>query len=410
MSRKRVVISGIGIISPIGDSIDDFWNAVLDGKSGIKYFSDEYRHLNINGVKGGGYISRIDLSRFEIRKDKIRQIKDSEKTTKMLIYAGLSALEDAGIKYPLDVEKYNLGMIVGTGMSLAERYSEIPYSERNPKWFLETYPNIHLAYFSTITSLKGFSSTIVTACTGGSQAIGTAFRMICNGDADIMLAGGVDSRFSTPYIYGFSRLNMINTEQDLLSAMRPFDRNRSGFVMGEGSCILVIESLEHCMERGGTAICEIVGYGNASDATSLTDANCHGKYRAMDMALRDAGISIDQIDYINSHGTSTQSNDREESKAIKELFGKRAYDIPVNSTKSIIGHTFAACGAIEAAVCAKSILSEKIHKTLNFTLGDIYCDLNYVKDDVIQKKIAYCISNNSSIGGYNTSLVFKEID
>ena len=410
MSRRRVVISGIGIISPMGDSLHSLWQALLDGKNGVKYFPDEYKDLNINGVRGGGYISSVDLGKFPISKGKLGLIKYSEKTTKMLVYAGLSALDDAGIKYPEDVEKLNIGMILGSGMSIAERYEGIPYLERNPKWFLETYPNIHLAYFSALVSLKGFCSNIVTACTGASQAIGAAFRMVQNGEANIMLAGGVDSRFAKPFIYGFSRLNMINTEEDLLVAMRPFDKKRNGFVMGEGSCILVIESFDHLQERAGKAFCEIAGYANSSDAGSLTDCNWQGKLSAMKSAISDAGISTNDIDYINSHGTSTQSNDKEESIAIKNLFGSRAYEIPINSTKSMIGHTFAACGAIEAAVCAQSIIHSKVHRTLNFTRGDDYCDLNYARDGTVEKEIKYCISNNSAIGGNNTSLVFKKLE
>lgn len=410
MNRRRVVISGIGLISSLGDSVDSFWQSLLAGKNGIQYFSDEYRSLAINGVRGGGYISSIDLDKFGIGREKLRIIKGSEKTTKMLVYSGLSALEDAGIRYPDEVEKYGMGMIVGTGASLAERYADIPYMERNPRWFLETYPSIHLSYFSILVSLKGFCSTIVTACTGGSQAIGAALRMVQDGEADLMLAGGVDSRFAEPFIYGFSRLNMVNTEEDLLGAMRPFDKKRNGFVMGEGSCVLVLESYDHMLARGGRAWCEIAGYGNSGDAGSLTDSNWQGKYRAMDKAIRDAGITPEDIDYINSHGTSTQSNDREESIAIKELFSERACAIPVNSTKSMIGHTFAACGAIEAAVCARSLTHGKVHPTLNFASGDNDCSLNYVKGGAISKELNYCISNNSAIGGYNTSLVFKKLE
>lgn len=406
---NKVVVSGIGIISALGDSKDSVWRALLAGKSGIKCFPESYKDLMINGVCGGGYISDVNLTGFEISNEKLRLVKGSEKTTKMLIHAGLSALADANIRYPGDLEEYNMGMIVGTGISTAERYRDIPYPERNPKWFLETYPNIHLAYFSILVSLKGFCSSIVSACVSSSQAIGAAFRMIRKGEAEVMLAGGVDSKFAQPFIYGFSQLNMMDTREDLVNAMRPFDKDRNGFVMGEGACVLVLESYDHLKKRNGRALCEIAGYGNSMDANSLTNSNWQGKYRAMEVALHDADLSIQDIDYINAHGTATYSNDKEESIAIKKLFGKHAYSIPINSTKSMTGHTFAACGAIEAAVCTQSIIHDQIHTTLNFMSGDDDCDLNYVEDRFIEKEITYCISNNSAIGGYNTTLVFKKI-
>jgi 3-oxoacyl-[acyl-carrier-protein] synthase II len=327
----------------------------------------------------------------------------------MAVFTGLSALRDAGLSWPEDTRRHNVGAIVGTGTALADRHSAVPLAARNPKWFLETYPNLALGHLSRIAELPGYGSTIVAACTSGTHAVGTAFHMIQSGKADILLAGAVENKFYAPVFSGFRRLNMCTASDDPEKAMRPFDRNRSGFVIAKGACFLVLENRRVADRRGARPRCSVVGYGSSMNACSLTDANRDGIRRSMAGALQDAGLGPTMVDYINAHGTSTISNDREETAAIKELFEKHAYRIPVNSTKSMLGHSFAACGAIESAVCVSSLEDQKVHPTRNFVEGGNDCDLDYVKEGWREANIRYAMNNSSGVGGYNASVIFERL-
>lgn len=408
--KKKVVVTGIGIINSLGGDKETVWQSLISGKNGIRLLRGSVEKYRENGISAGGYIEDNYLNKSSFALPHKKLLKDYNRVTSMCIYAGLNALKDGKVNIPVDSNHLSIGAIHSVGTYFEDDYLCGEYEKSNPTWFLKTYPNIHLSYLSIITGLTGHCSTIVNACEGGTQAIGNAFKMIQNGTHDIMLAGGTDSKFSHLYISGFSRLNMLNRGNDPLTAMRPFDKERKGFILGEGSCFLLLESLEHANKRDVKPYCEIVGYGNAADSFRLTDASSNGKYRSMYNALIDAGLTPHHIDYINAHGTSTYSNDKEESIAIKKMLGEHAYKIPVNSTKSMTGHTFAASGTIESSICVMSLLKQRVHVTKNFSEGDEYCDLNYVKDTSQRCNIRYCLKNSSGVGGFNSSLILKAID
>lgn len=403
-ARKEVVVSGIGIISSLGREIETVWTHLLEGKNGFTALSDP-AFLRY-GIQVAGLAAEFSLDRFHIRP---KLIKEMNFGVKMLVYAGLSALEAASLKFPEETEAYNVGAIVGAGNALVGQHDNFPYEQRPPTWFLETFPNMPLAYLSLAASIKGYGSTIVSACVSSTQAIGNAFKLIQSGQAKIVVAGGMENKLVAPALSGFSRLHMVDSEKDPEKAMRPFDKTRSGFVIGQGACLLVLEEYEHACKRGVSPMGRIVGYGASLSANSLTDACRLGVLNSMRAALEDAHLSPQDIDYINAHGTATLSNDREESLAIKELFGESAYRLVVNSTKSMLGHTFAACGALESAVCIKSLQARQVHPTRNFQLGDSNCDLDYVKGEARKIPIRYCMSNNSGLGGYNATLIFGQL-
>jgi len=407
MDPCNVVVTGIGILTSLGADMPSLWQALLDGSNGVRRLRDFNPEISAEGVSLVAPVVDFDLASLGVTN---RSLAGLDFASRMTVYAGLSALKDAGLCWPEDTGKHNVGAIVGTGNALADRYSALPLDARNPKWFLETYPNLALGHLSTIAKLPGYGSTIVAACTSGTQAVGTAFHMIQGGKADVLLAGAVENKFYAPVFSGFRRLNMCTPSDDPENAMRPFDRNRSGFVVGKGACFLVLENQRVAEKRGAWPRCSVVGYGSSMNARSLTDANRDGVCRSMASALKDAGLSPTMVDYINAHGTSTVSNDREETAAIKELFGKHAYRIPVNSTKSMLGHTFAACGAIESAVCVASLEEQKVHPTRNFSDGGSDCDLDYVKEGWREANVRYAMNNSSGVGGYNASVIFERLD
>ena len=408
-TEKEVAVTGIGLVTSLGSDVETIWNSLLRGDNGIKSLDGSNQFAKEFGMNIAGLAASFDLDKFCIDKKGKKTLNGTDYLTKMLVYAGLSSLDDAKIGYPQQTEQYKIGAIIGTGTALAYRHDKVPYEERNPTWFLDTYPNVPLGVLSIIAAIKGYGCTVVSACTSANQAIGHAFKMIQSGQADVMLAGGVDDKFQVPFISGFSRLNMCTKSDNPDTAMRPFDKLRNGFAMGQGACVLVLESLSHAKKRGAAPKGRIVGYGAALNSTSVTDASSEGILNSIEMALKDAKISPQNIDYINAHGSSTVSNDKEESIAIKRLFGEKAYQIPINSTKSMVGHTFAACGAIEAAVCILSMQNQMVHVTRNYSQGDSFCDLDYVKDNSRKASIKYCLSNTSGIGGYNSTLIFGAV-
>lgn len=409
-SKQEVVVTGIGMVTPLGFEYEEVWNKLITGENGVRRLGRDYEEIIKHDIYVAGVSPEVSFDNFEkLDQRKKSKLKNMNKATKMIIYSGLKALEDAGLDTAVDCEKYNIGSIIGTGTALVDRYEGISIDERNPSWFLETYPNIMNGYLSIIASLKGYGSTIVNACVGGTQAIGEAFKKIQYGEEEILLAGGVDDKLSNIYASGFSRLKMSSSSYYPEIASRPFDENRNGLVFGQGACCLVLESLDCAKKRGANVKGKIVGYGNSMDAESIIDTSSKGKAKAMRRALDDAKLEAKDIGYINAHGTSTIINDKEESLAIKEVFGEYANKIPISSTKSLIGHTFAACGVIQSFVCIKSLESQKVHGNRNFKSGDSHCNLNYVKSAHSDVKMNYCISNTSGLGGCNSSLIFKKV-
>lgn len=403
MPQQKVFITGIGMLTPLGNGLAQNWESLLNSKNGVVDIGQIHPSLVGHGVHVAAPVCHYDLSDWGVSKKMIRSMS---KQTSMLVYSGLQALQSAGLSAE-QIHKMDIGAIIGTGCNALDDYPEKPES-RNPKWFFDTYPNIHLSYLSIIAGLTGFGSTIVNACTSGSQAIGLAMQRIREGHTDIMLAGGVDSKITPSSLSGFARLSMHTQSNDSKGAMRPFDADRSGFVIAEGAAVLVLESEASARIRGVEPIAEVLGIGSSMDAISLTDASAIGKRKAMQEALRDGKVNSEQVDYINAHGTSTKSNDAEESTAIKTLF--RDYgNILVNSTKSMMGHSLAASGVIEAGIVAQSLKTGIVHATLNFEQPcEMTRGLNITHTTPHEKAIEYGISNSSGVGGYNTSLLMKK--
>lgn len=404
---NKVVITGMGLVSPLGCNPDTVWDNLVNNINGIVSINDYDKSLKQYGANIIAPAMDFNLNSFNLSR---RQTRNINFESKMLLHSGLSALESAGLNYPEETSRLNVGMVLGTGNALCDEYRGVEFEDRSPKWFFDSFPNIILSNFSIIAGITGYGCTMVNACSSSTQSIGHAFQLIQSGRSEIMLAGGVENKLKPPYISGFSRLNMITTESNPDTACRPFDKNRDGFVMGQAGCVLVLESLVSAKRRGVKPLAEIVGYGSSLDACSISDANKDGKIRSMKSALLDASIMPDDIDYINAHGTSTVSNDNQESLALKELFGERIHKIPVNSTKSMMGHSFSACGAVETFVCVKSLLDQKVHPTRNFKEQSDICNLDFVSEGARSVPIKYCMNNTSGLGGYNSTLILKKIN
>ncbi|WP_047046599.1 beta-ketoacyl-[acyl-carrier-protein] synthase family protein [Vibrio mexicanus] len=406
MREKDVVITGLGVFSSLGNNVDSVWEDILANQSGVKliphdsWLSGHGVHLLSQAVPSSDFSQFY--SRWNVNKKVVRNMS---RASNMFCYSALCALEHAGFASPSDLPETRSGIIIGTGTSLCDEHQSTPTQDRNPTWFLDTYPNITLGQTSLITGITGFGTTIVNACTSASLAIGQAYRMLRNGESDVMLVGGSDSRLSPSFLSGFSQLNMHTRSDDADRAMRPFDKLRSGFVLGEGAAALVLESREHAERRGATILASICGFASSMDAYRMTDPCPKGKEKAMRWALEDAKLSAQDIDYINAHGTSTLANDREEAIATQRVFGPNT---PLtNSSKTMFGHTLAASGAIESIVCIQSLLSQTLHANPNYEHLDPACDINLVGKKPMSTAVRYCMNNSSGIGGTNTSLIFK---
>ncbi len=411
--KKRVVITGLSVVSPIGIGVDEFWNALLGGKSGVR----RIQSFNPDGFDSqiAGEVEGFDPSQYIARKE-MRRI---DRFIQFAIYAAIKAGEDAGLKIPMqghETERY--GVIVGSGIgglhTLEREYRVLidkGPGRLSPFLIPMMIVNLAAGHVSIYLGLKGPNTCVSTACATGTHAIGDAFKIIQRGDADIMFAGGSEAAITPIGIGGFCALKALSTRNDApQKASRPFDAERNGFIMGEGSGIVVLEEFEHAKRRGARIYAEVAGYSMTGDAHHITapDPEGDGGRRAMALAVEDAGLSIEDIDYINAHGTSTKLNDKLETKAIKSVFGKRAYDIPVSSTKSMTGHLLGAAGAIEFVATTMSVVHDKIHPTINYENPDPECDLDYVPNKARDHKVNCAISNSLGFGGHNTSIVMKK--
>lgn len=399
---NRVVITGMGVVSPLGTERSEVWNNLLKGQNGIINSREYDERLPQWGVDVVAPAAPFDLSTFNLQK---RKVKKLNMETRMLFYAGLSALNHAGLSFPEETSACETGIVLGTGTAMCSEYCGTEYGDRAPSWFFNTFPNLTLSHFSIAAGITGYGCTMVNACSSSTQAIGHAFQMIQAGKTNVLLAGGTENKVKAPFVSGFSRLNMTTKETDPDCASRPFDTGASGFVIGQGCAMLVLESLDHALKRGAEPLAEVVGYGASLDALSLADADKEGKVRSMKAALKDACLTPKDIQYINAHGTSTRSNDEQEARAIAELFGGE--NVLINSTKSMTGHSFAASGAIETFVCVQSLRDQKVHPTRN--LKNPRRDLNFVKNKAVKAPLIHCMNNTSGIGGINSTLILKRI-
>lgn len=408
MSR-RVVVTGMGAITPIGLSVDEFWNGVKEGKTGFgeitKFDVSEYKcklAAEVKGFEGKNYMDFKAAKRMEL-------------FCQYAVAATKEAMEDAG----LDMEKedaFRVGVSVGSGIG------SLQAMERAHSKLLEKGPsrvepllvplmicNMAAGNVSIQFGLKGKNINVVTACATGTNSIGEAYRTIQYGDAEVMIAGGAESSVTPIGIAGFTALTALTSSDDPTRCSIPFDKERSGFVMGEGSAIVVLEELEHAKKRGAKIYAEVVGYGCSADAYHITSPaeDGSGAAKAMEYAVADAGVSMDDIMYINAHGTSTHHNDLFETRAIKLAFGEHAKEMKINSTKSMIGHLLGAAGAIEFVTCVKELQEGYLHKTVGYQVPDEECDLDYCIEPV-QGDFTYALSNSLGFGGHNASILVKK--
>lgn len=411
--NKRVVITGIGVVSPLGCDIDRTWKNVLENQSGV------------------GPITLFDASNFpcriaaEVRNFHINEYIKNYKFIKILnrsaqfgVSAAQMAIEDANLKIENDISTSTGILLSSSGSqpeldyinSVANSIDKSDYPDTDPISVIKRNPNTGACVISMLNNITGLNSIFSTACAGSSQAIGTAFRMIQQDDANIMITGGYESLISEIDIIGFSLLGALSTRNDdPQRASRPFDRERDGFVFGEGAAVIVLEELSHALDRGANIYGELAGYGCSLSAYSITDMppDGDGAVQAMEMALLDANLKKNEIDYINAHGTSTQANDRSETMAIKRVFGDHAYKIPVSSTKSMTGHLIAAAGGIELAFSILSLRDSIIPPTINYENPDSKCDLDYVPNEARRAEINAVLSNSFAFGGNNSCLAVK---
>ena len=410
VKKQKAVITGMGIISPLGEKLDEYWKNLTEGVSGIGPMTlcDPSEFPS----KIAGEVNTFDPYAYIDKKEAKRMARFSQ----MAVASAQLAIENANISFS-KTELNRTAVIIGNGNG---GFPEIEQNARaqvlkgetkvSPYFIPMILPNMAAANISRVFGFKGFSSTVVTACAASTQSIGDAALLINNGMCDIALAGGCESGITKLGLGGFSALRALSTQNDNpATASKPFDLNRDGFVPAEGAGMLVIESEEHALKRGANIICEIAGMGVSSDAHHPVqpDPSGEGAILSMQRALDNAGITTSEIDYINAHGTSTPLNDVCETNAIKKLFNKQAYNTPISSTKSMIGHVLGGAGAMEGIATILSIVNQKIHPTINLKTPDPECDLDYVPNKSRNHKINYAMSNNFGFGGQNASIVFK---
>lgn len=409
--KKRVVITGLGMISPIGIGKTEFWNSLLEGKSGISHitrFDTEGYSTTIAGeVKDFVPEDYIDK----------KEAKKMDRFTQYAVAASKLAIKDADIDLE-KIEKERFGVIIGSGIGGLETFEEqhVKLLEKGPKrvspFFIPMMiGNMAAGQISIMLNAKGVNETIVTACASSTNAIGDAFKVIQRGDGDIVITGGTEASITPMALAGFSAMRALSTNNSNPSkASKPFDKNRDGFVMGEGAGMIILEELQHALERGAKIYGEIIGYGSTADAYHITTPSDRGEgaARAIQMALNDAKILPEDVDYINAHGTSTSYNDMLETAAIKEVFKEHAYKLKISSTKSMTGHLLGAAGGIEACVCSLTIANGYIPPTINYETYDEYCDLNYVPNKGIFEEVSVTISNSFGFGGHNASIIIKK--
>lgn len=407
---RRVVITGLGVVSPIGIGVSAFWTALRAGVSGIGRITK----FDPSGFPSqiAGEVRDFDPLTFLSRRDVVR----TDTFIHYALTAAFEALTDA--KLTIDTRKDRVGVSIGTGMGgiplLMAAYDTLKREGPgvlSPYAMPGTLPNMAAGWVSMRIGANGPIAAPTTACAAGSQAIGDAFRMIQRGDADAMIAGGTDALI-TPIVVGcFCALRALSTHNvDPPRASRPFDKERDGFVLGEGAGILVLEELEAARARGAHIYCELLGYGLTADAHHPTAATVDGPARAMALALADARLLPQEVDYVNAHGTSTPQNDLCETKALKQTFGEHARRLAISSTKSMTGHLLGAAGAVEAIVTVLSIKHSLVPPTINYRTPDPECDLDYVPNAARFMEVRVAASNSFAFGGMNTTLVFKKTD
>lgn len=407
---RRVVITGLGAVTPVGNDVEIFWNNIKNGIPGIDFIkgfdTEKFK------VKLAAEVKDFDPTQFMERKE----AKRMEKFCQYAVASAVEAVQNSKLDLET-IDKNRFGVIVGSGIG------GIGTIEKEQTNLLEKGPNKVPPLFIPIIisnmaagniairfGARGISTTVVTACATGTNCVGEAFHAIKNDLADIMIAGGTEASITPLSIAGFTSLTALSKSTDPKRASIPFDKERDGFVMGEGAGILILESLEHAKKRGATIYAEVVGYGSTCDAYHITspDPEGEGAARAMELAIKQAGIDKNEVSYINAHGTSTPVNDKFETGAIKSVFGDSAKNIPISSTKSMTGHLLGAAGAIEAIVCVKALQEGFIPPTAGYKVPDEECDLDYVPNVGRKAELKYALSNSLGFGGHNAVILLKK--
>lgn len=409
---NRVVITGMGVVTALGQDLETFWGNLTSGQSGISL---------IENFDVSEYPTRIAAEVKDFNIEKYVDRKDSRRMDRFVQFAvagAINALKDANLNVKEDTDPERVGVSVGSGIGGLNTWEEQHriLLEKGPKrvspFFIPMMiANMASGQVSMITGAKGPNSTAVTACATGTHSIGDSFKMIQRGDADVMICGGAEATITPIGVAGFCALRAMSTRnEEPHLASRPFDTDRDGFVMGEGAGVMILESLEHAQKRGARIYAEVIGYGMSGDAYHMTDPDPDGAARCMVKAIKDAGISPESISYINAHGTSTPVGDRSETTAIKKALGDHAYKVAVSSTKSMTGHLLGAAGGVEAVICGLTISNSLIAPTINLINQDPECDLDYVPNTAREAKVDIAMSNSFGFGGHNATIILKRFE
>ena len=407
---RRVVVTGLGAVTPIGNNVKDMWESVKEGRCGI----DRITHYDTTGraVTLAAEVKNFDAEAV-IDKSELRKMDDY---TIYAVSAAIEAVKDSDIDFAKE-DTMRCGVLISSGIGGLTtiqkeclRGEEKGYDRVSPHFIPMSISNMAAGHVAIKFGLHGMCTAVVTACAGGTNAVGDAFRQIRDGYQDVILCGGAEASITPFGIGGFTSMRALSTSADPARASIPFDKERNGFVMGEGAGVLVLEEYEHAVKRGAKIYCEVAGYGATCDANHVTAPLADGSMAAacMTNAMRDAGINPEQVDYINAHGTSTSLNDKGETNAIKLAFGEHAYKLMVSSTKSMTGHMLGASGAVEAIITALSVQNDIVPATINYREKDENCDLDIVPNEARHTQVRYAMSNSLGFGGHNATIILKK--
>lgn len=410
--KHRVVITGMGVVTSLGQDLDTFWDNLMAGKSGVSA---------IESFDVSDYPTRIAASVKDFNAEDYVDRKDARKMDRFVQFAAAAAtnaMKDSGLVIGEQADPERVGVIIGSGIGGLGTWEDQHniLLQKGPKrvspFFIPMMiANMASGHVSILFGAKGPNSTAVTACATGTHSIGDSYKLIQRGDADVMICGGAEATIRPTGLAGFCSMRAMSTRNDAPEkASRPFDTGRDGFVMGEGAGVLVLESLEHAQKRGARIYGEVIGYGLSADAHHMTDPDPNGARRCMEMAIRDAGIAANEVDYINAHGTSTPVGDRSETLAIKEALGEHSRKVAVSSTKSMTGHLLGAAGGVEAVICGLTIKNGMIAPTINLENQDPECDLDYVPNQARPANVTVAMSNSFGFGGHNATIVLKKFE
>ncbi|MHA0855927.1 beta-ketoacyl-ACP synthase II [Paenibacillus sp. CMAA1364] len=410
--NQRVVITGMGVVTSLGNELDTLWDNLIAGNSGVSQI--ESFDVSEYNTRIAASVKEFDPEEYVDRKE----VRKMDRFVQFAAVAGMKALQHSGLDIEKDSNPERVGVIIGSGIGGLGTWEDQHniLLQKGPKrispFFIPMMiANMASGHLSILLGAKGPNSASVSACASGAHAIGDAFRWIQSGEADVMICGGAEATIRPTGVAGFCAMRAMSTRnEEPEKASRPFDKDRDGFVMGEGAGVLILESLEHAQKRGANIVAEVIGYGLSADAHHMTDPDPDGPARCMKMAIRTAGIEPEDIDYINAHGTSTGVGDKSETKAIKLALGDHAYKVAVSSTKSMTGHLLGAAGGVEAIICALSLQHQTLAPTINLDEADPECDLDYVPNVARQADLNIVMSNSFGFGGHNASVILKKFD